>query len=82
MTLQNLRTADAIPKATFCPWAIPLIVVRTTEFPAHLPENASPAFHHSQAFNTPRGKEFRHAEDFTWSSRRNVFASPTATNSK
>lgn len=66
MTLQNLHTADAIPQATFCPWVIPLIVPRTKEFPANLPENSSRAQRHPQAINMPRGKEFRHAEDFAW----------------
>ena len=70
MTLQNLRTADGIPKATFCPWAIPLIVPRMTESPTHLPGNTSADFRHQQRLNTPRGKEFLHAEDFAQAARR------------
>jgi hypothetical protein len=69
MTLQNLRTADGIPKAKFCPWAIPLIVPGITEFPKHLPGNSSADFRHQQTLNTRRGKEFLHAEAFAQSAR-------------
>ncbi len=57
------RTADCIPQATKCPWAILLIRPQTLDFPQHSGGNTRGVRRHQLAFCKVRGNKFPNAED-------------------